>query len=660
MKLYPLAGLFSISLFGLALPTLQAQDAGNQTNIERKELPVYLISPENVAVPRAERPMRPNLASLEREFLSSLKELYKLQVDVLDAQVNNDPLLAETRLKEGLELIQAIQSDYPESETDRRFQQAYRTVITEYQAFYGIQNKLNEEVGDVFQIQDEMLALDDEEFDGFELPELTNTSRFSVPLIRNRYVNNHLRYLAVKRPEIMEKWLQRSEVYFPMMRKIFREEGMPEELVHLAMIESGLVPVARSRARAVGQWQFIQATGAMYGLEVNYWIDERRDPEKATRAAARHLKDLYHIWKDWHLALANYNVSPRRMNRAVRMSGGVKDYWVIYPYLPRETRGYVPSYIATTMIATNPEEFGFKSEYGWEPYKYEVSEVTGSIPLSVLAECAGISTQDLKDMNPELLRWATPPGKYPYPLKLPVGTKKRFDAAFEKLPEQQKSPLVMHAVARGESLGKIAHKYGTSVHEIYQVNENLSHIIHPGQKIMIPVPEGVNRKISATMPSGDPGKSSSSSSYKRSTYAQPPNTVKLTYRVKSGDTIGHIAEWYDTQAWKIRAWNGTSNMIRAGQRLVVYVPKDKVDYYSEVDKMLFAQKQARERGAYASNTELAFSGSQNLLKYTVKRNDSLYEIARSHGTSITDIKKLNNLKGSRIYVGQTLYLRKPN
>ena len=152
----------------------------------------------------------------------------------------------------------------------------------------------------------------------------------------------------------MEKWRERAEVYKPMMLEIFREEGMPEELVYLAFIESGLNPTARSWASAVGMWQFIAATARVYGIEINWWVDERRDPEKATRAAARHLKDLYNVWGDWHLAMANYNISPRGLNRAINRAGGVKDYWAAYPYLPRETRGYVPGFIATTMINLSP------------------------------------------------------------------------------------------------------------------------------------------------------------------------------------------------------------------------------------------------------------------------------------------------------------------
>src|SRR5690625_1683090 len=189
-----------------------------------------------------------------------------------------------------------------------------------------------------------------------------------------------------------------------MMKEICEEEGVPVELIHLSMIESGLVPTARSGASAVGLWQFIAATGRFYDLDVNWWVDERRDPIKSTRAAAQHLKDLYEVWNDWHLALANYNLSPRGLRRGIRAAGGVEDYWAAYPHLPRETRGYVPGYIAATMIALNPEEFGFQRPSNGRVYQFDVVEVDGLMPLEELATAAGITLEELKEYNPELLR----------------------------------------------------------------------------------------------------------------------------------------------------------------------------------------------------------------------------------------------------------------
>lgn len=590
-------------------------------------------------------------------FAPTLSKLYELQVENLHSQDAADPVATEMALTEAMNTIQQALRESPEIESDPRFKLAAGVLRYEYQMFYGIPDSINQAIGDIFAIQEELFSAQDGNSISLDIPGSVQTQAFQVPLVQNKYVDNHLKYLAIKRPEIMEKWLQRSKTYFPMMIKIFEEEGVPTELVHLAMIESGLVPVARSRAAAVGMWQFIQATGSAYGLEVNYWVDERRDPEKATRAAARHLRDLYNIWNDWHLALANYNVSPRRMRSAIRSSGGVKDYWVIYPYLPRETRGYVPSFIATTMIATNPQAFGFRSDYQGTPYTYEVADVDGSVRLDVLAKAAGVEVQDLRDLNPELLRWATPPSEKPYPLKLPVGTKGVFVSNYEKIPESEKRPMAVHIVKRGESLGKIAYKYGTSVNGLYQANAGLSNIIHPGQKLVIPLPGGSGATYTAGRPSRDSGSARNSNRSQSSNSARPPGTSRLTYTVKSNDTIGHIAEWYDTYAWRIRAWNNTSNNIRVGQKLVVYVPKEKDALYKNVNTMSFAEKEGRERQQRTLGSRaLAVSNDNGVTRYTVRRNDNLHDIAKSFKTTVEDIRKINQLRGSTIYPGQKLVI----
>ncbi|MDI6402771.1 LysM peptidoglycan-binding domain-containing protein, partial [Balneolaceae bacterium ANBcel3] len=490
----------------------------------------------------------------------------------------------------------------------------------------------------------------------FVLPEDLETQKTQVPLIRNQQVNNHIAYLTVRRPEIMERWLERSAYYFPMMREIFREEGVPEELIHLSMIESGLVPTASSHARAVGLWQFIYATGSVYGLERNWWIDERRDPIKSTRAAARHLRDLHEYWNgDWHLALANYNVSTRRMLSSVRLAGGVRNYWEIFPFLPRETRGYVPGYIAATLIAMNPEDFGFEAEYDVEPYRFDVVPIQGSVELSILAECAGLSTQELRALNPELLRWATPPGDNPYPLKIPYGTKDAFLEAYNKIPDDKRiNEMVIHTVKRGETLGLIANRYGTNVRSLYQANEGLSSIIHPGQDLVIPIPGGSNIAIRADEPSRAQTARLRAPSQAPSAN-RPANSAAVTYVVKSGDTVGHIAEWFDTQAWQVRAWNNIGNLIRPGQRLTIYVPAQFRDQYARLTDMTRSQ-----RNSFSVNTALAQATSDGQSRaYTVRPNDTLSSIARTFNTTVQAIQQMNNLSSTRIYAGQTLRIPNP-
>jgi membrane-bound lytic murein transglycosylase D len=603
---------------------------------------------------------------LEKEILRRISNAYKRHILSIDAQVQGDLVSAENYINEAFAAIQSLMDDFPEVTSNRRFTELYRSVMAEHSEFYGITEIRTETEGDIFDIRAELFAEQDDWIaEGYALPENLTINQTQVPLIQNQHVNRHLMYYTLRRPDVMEAWLERSETFFPMMREIFEEEGVPTELIHLSMIESGLVPTARSWASAVGLWQFIRATGAFYGLEVNWWIDERRDPVKSTRAAAQHLRDLYEFWGDWHLALANYNLSPRGLRRAINAAGGVQDYWVAYPFLPRETRGYVPGYIAATMIAMNPQEFGFRRNYGGEPYAYDVVEVDGLMPLEDLANAAGITVDELRNKNPELLRWATPPVDK-YPLKLPKGVMDDFLVAYNEIPvENRAQEIAMHTVNRGETLGFIAQRYGTSVRALYDSNEGLTSMIHPGQRIVVPVASGSVSGITANRPSNASVSTASAQPQRQQPQSQaraqaPANTASVTYTVKSGDTTGHIAEWYDVRSWQIRQWNGISDIIRVGQRITIHVPATRIDYYRQINDLTFAQKQELERrqrsgeDIFALRFDGSSSGSADTVTYTVRRNDTLIGIASRHGVSVSDIQNENNLNGTRIYAGQRL------
>ncbi|PAU93382.1 lytic transglycosylase [Aliifodinibius salipaludis] len=656
--------LVFILIIGVAPILAQQQDEDIQ--LEETPMPAKLLPYNNPMESGddnfAEEEARPEvkLDDFQKDLMRRIADIYRMNVNAIEAQLQDDPLSAETHITDALNAMQNLLDTYPEVQSNKRFSALYRSVMTEYRSFYGVDDSTKQVQGEIFAVQEELYSGDDEWMsEGYVLPDNITTPKTEVPLVQNRQVNRHLMYFTLKRPEVMETWLTRTKKYFPMMEKIFKEEGVPTELMHLAMVESGLNPKARSWASAVGMWQFIQATGSMYGLEVNWWVDERRDPEKATRAAARHLKDLYNIWGDWHLAIANYNISPRGLKRAIR-AAGEENYWAALPYLPRETQGYVPGFIAATMIEMNPEQFGFTGQYQSEEYDYEVFEVAALMPLDALADAAGITTEKLKDYNPELRRWATPPGNS-YSLKLPKGTKEQFAANYEDIPKEERSQNVaMHTVNRGETLGYIARKYGTSVRALYETNENLSNTIHPGQKVVVPLAPGSNEKIAVNKPTHQP-RGNTSTRQKRSKSKAPANSTQLTYKVKDGDTIGHIAEWYDVRAWQIRSWNGISNYIRPGQNLTIHVPQSKQSYYSQINSMSFSKKQELEReqrsGKDITEAYLASADDGNNVTYTVQSNDTLIQIANSFGVSINQIKRLNNLNGSRIYVGQQLKIK---
>lgn len=658
-----LCTVFALSITGTVLVTAQDSTA----SVKTKDMPLRLLpyanpmqgveNNENIT----ETPTLAELDSFQKDIISRIADVYRMYVMALDAQVAQDAILAETYINDAVDASQELLDDYPEIRADRRFAELSRAVVGEYRHFYGITDSENEPQGEIFAIQEDFLEDETLLSENFEFPKDADIRKTAVPLIQNSQVNRHLVYYTLRRPEVMETWRERAEIYKPMMDKIFAEEGLPPELVYLSFIESGINPTARSWAAAVGMWQFIAATGRVYGLEINWWVDERRDPEKATRAAARHLKDLYNIWGDWHLAMANYNISPRGLNRAIRRAGGVKDYWAAYPYLPRETRGYVPGFIATTMINMSPEEFGFKKNYGQEPYSYDLVEVDGLMPLDAMAEIIGITTEELKTYNPELLRWATPPGNK-YALKIPTGKKAEFLAAYDDLPkETANQSITMHTVRSGESIGLIARKYGTTVSGIYASNENLSNIIYPGQVLAVPLPAGSASQLSANKPTNQQSGTTTRRSSSSSNVSIPANSTKLTYKVKTGDTIGHIAEWYDVRAWNLRTWNGIGNTIRVGQNITIYVPNEQKSHYEQVNTLSFREKQDIEsrqrRGENIFLASSAQTSNDGAVTYTVKRNDTLSEIAESFGVSTSQIRRLNNLNGSRIFVGQSLRIK---
>lgn len=658
MKITYLLSIFIMcSSIATAQQTTITDTSGNE--VPKKLIP-YTNPLLNVGEDRIVAEETRELGVIEKETMTRISDVYRIHVLAIDAQIQDDLVQAEIHINDAFASIQGLMDDYPEIQNNQRFVALYRSIMAEYREFYAISEPMNDVEGDIFAIQEELFAEKDEWIaEGYNLPDNLSFNRTDVPLVQNQHVNRHLMYYTLRRPEVMERWLERSEYYFPMMLEIFEEEGAPKELIHLSMIESGLVPTARSWASAVGLWQFIRATGSMYGLEVNWWIDERRDPVKSTRAAARHLNDLHDVWGDWHLALAGYNISPRGLNRAIRSGGGVKDYWVAFPYLPRETRGYVPGFIAASMIAMNPEEFGFQRSYGGERYRYDVANVDGLMPLDKLAEAAGITTNQLKEYNPELLRWATPPGDS-YPLKLPVGTKEQFMLAYQNIPvEERAQEIAMHTVSSGETLGFIARRYGTSVRALYETNENLSTVIHPGQRIVVPIAPGSMEQMTADRPSNQPGRTASRTS-NTSTQAQAPaNTTPITYSVKSGDTIGHIAEWFDVRAFQLRSWNGISNTIRVGQQLTIHVPSSRQAYYRQVDDLSFSKKQELERRQRSGEDVFALrfdesSSNNGSVNYTVRRNETLGGIAQRHGVSVSAIQQVNNLNGTTIYAGQTL------
>lgn len=378
-----------------------------------------------------------------------------------------------------------------------------------------------------------------------------------IPLVKNKKVDQFINYFLTKGRKQFEIWLSRKKKYGPLILSILNDHELPEELLYLAMIESGFNPKAYSRANASGMWQFVYSTGKIYGLNRSWYLDERRDPAKATTAACLYLKDLYKEFDHWYLALAAYNTGSGRIHRAQRLHM-TSDFWQLHS-LPRETRNYLPYYLAASIIASNPEMYGFdEKEITGKPWVYETVALEKSADLSVLAMAAGIKLKTMKNFNPELRQSATP-AEGLYSLKLPVGTKTKFLEQFNSLPEDQRfSPqYIYHRIRKGESLWTISRKYGVSIHDIASINKIKNRdSIRMGKKLTIPV-RG-SGPISATV------KSEFASTH-----------LKHVYTVKKGDTLGHIAENYRTRASKIRKWNKLryGQYIIPGQKLTIWTKK---------------------------------------------------------------------------------------
>jgi len=283
-------------------------------------------------------------------------------------------------------------------------------------------------------------------------------------------------------------WLSRSGKYIDLMKEILREKDVPENIVFLSLIESGFNPNAYSVAQAAGPWQFIASTAKRYGLKINWWKDERRDPFKSTGAAASYLKDLHKMFGSWNLAMAAYNAGEGRIQKAMKRSNA-ENYWELLDtsHIKNETKEYVPRFIAASLIANNPQDFGFDEIEYHEPLSFDEIVLDSPVDLSVAAECAGTTVEEIKRLNPELRRWCTPPDVPGYTLKIPVGTKERFSEALASIAEDERFTIERYTVKKGETFSRIANKTGVPVSVILSLNSMEKIMpLKPGRVVYLP------------------------------------------------------------------------------------------------------------------------------------------------------------------------------
>jgi len=318
---------------------------------------------------------------------------------------------------------------------------------------------------------------------------------FDIPIVINAKVEKFIEYFQTAIRDKFATWLARSEKYTPFMKNLLKEHGLPQDLVFLAFIESGFDPHAYSRSKASGLWQFISQTGKRYGLKVNWWVDERRDPEKSTLAAAKYLKDLYDRFECWYLAAAGYNAGEYKIVKAMRRYR-TEDFWKLtkYRYLKRETKDYVPQMIAAALIAKEPEKYGFTGIEYEEPLRYEKVKVPALTALSLIAKACETSLEQIKTLNPEIRREVTPPNETEYEIKIPIGKKDLFLKNFEALQPLEKFEFKTHRVRSGDTLYRIARYYRVDLKPLLEINHlKKTSRIKKGRILLIPIPK--NEKV---------------------------------------------------------------------------------------------------------------------------------------------------------------------
>src|SRR5215471_2235381 len=375
-----------------------------------------------------------------------------------------------------------------------------------------------------------------------------------LPLMMTDQVAGYINYFSSTRGRAtLENALKRGGRYREMIERVLREEGVPQDLIYLAQAESGFHPLALSRAGARGMWQFMASRASGYDLTRNWWVDERQDPEKSTRAAARHLKDLYNQFGDWYLAMAAYNSGPGNVQQAVQRTG-FADFWELYKrnVLPKETKNYVPIILAMAIIAKNPKQYGLDDIAVDPPLAVDRVNIDYPVDLRLVAECVDATVDTLQDLNPSLLRMTTPK-EGTFALNLPAGTGQRYQEAIAAIPADKRVWWRYHKVAGGETLASIAKEYKTTAKAITEVNGLTAEEVSPDTKLVIPIAEGKHA----------PGDVESMVFSRHAT----------RYRVRRGDTVLSVADDFGVPPEKLRQWNHLKgNELRRGRTLYIHRP----------------------------------------------------------------------------------------
>ena len=463
------------------------------------------------------------------------------------------------------------------------------------------------------------------------------TTKSDLPLMLNDQVAMFINYFSsTKGRHTLEHGLTRAGRYREMISETFQQEGVPQDLIYLAMAESGFQPLAVSRAGARGMWQFMAGRGSMYGLERNWWVDDRQDPVKSTQAAARHLKDLYREFGDWYLAMAAYNTGPGNIQRAVERTG-YADFWELYKrgVLPQETRNYVPIIVAVTIMAKNPTQYGLENIAPEQPVPTQQVAIDYPVDLRLVAECVDTSAETLQQLNPSLLRMTTPKDQT-FTLNLPAGSKEKYETAIALIPPDMRTFWRYHRVEYGESLSSIARKYHTSTGVIEEANnlDSDSDGVTVGSKLIIPIA---------------PGQSGDTMAYSK----------KATrYKVRKGDTLGSIADDFQVPLEKLRKWNHLKgNTVAAGRTLLIHKPlaTSRGTLAAAGDDPAPSRSNKKSKNAKSSSQS---AGTATAKYHKVKKGETLSGIARTYNTTVANLKKNNADASANLHPGDVLVISK--
>ena len=486
--------------------------------------------------------------------------------------------------------------------------------------------------------------------------------QYDFPITVNKQVEYYLDFFTGRHRKNFEQWLSRSSRYLPMIQEHLREAGLPEDLAYLAMIESGYNERAYSRARAVGVWQFIKPTGRHYGLVINSYIDERRDPVKSTRAAVAYLSALYDEFGSWYLAVAGYNAGEGKIRRAIKRYK-TTDFWEIAQgrYLKLETKRYVPKLIAAIMISREPEKYGFTNIQYQPELAYDTVDVPRWTSIKAVSLACNMDSKELRSYNNELRKEFTPPDRASYSIKVPVGYKELVEKNLPRVQAVVTTDYKTHKVKNGETLNSICKKYGLTKTVILKSNNLRSAGLKTGQRLRIPYQTASYEML----PEGSVAKGYLA--------AESSGGNFVLHKIQPGETISELARLYSVPIHLIAAWNDIRDISRitAGQQLVFYVQLNTPQVAQSTStvkpvKQLVAAavKERKDKPIDNKSSEVRLAAVTHSIEtgssqdyYIVQQGDSLWNIARNFGLTFRQLRQMNGLSGNVIYPGDRLVVK---